>query len=633
MERFDVSRRVLELDRGARRLTNFLHAAELVHAATTGQRLRLVGAMRWLQERRADPTLDGDGAELRLEGDEDAVRIVTIHASKGLQYPVVFVPFAWGDDAKSPGRESAVLVPDSVDPTRRRLDVHTNPHHPTRATAIERYREANVREAIRLLYVALTRAQMRCVVYDAYADQLSDSALATVLHAGDAAMVGSDRVAAAAARVAEQGSEQLAADLESLASRAASHVGFAELTPTEAVTRFVAGPAAPAALRVRNFDRAGLDTTWRRSSFTAMVAGHGTEIDARLEGLDHDANADELAVAEASLALPEPPLLDQPPAVPLAAFPGGAREGTFLHAIFEHASFTSLAPEVSDQAERGAAKLAFAELVQRQADIHGMDLHRPGPHTANGGEGQPWSGALVDGLIDALQTPVGGPLGDWRLCDLPGERRLDELRFDLPIAGGHRHRARMGPATGRARHSQSPVYDHAFVEALTGPGSSMRPSYRRSLSALNFGRLAGYLTGSIDLVFATPDPEEPGRHRWWIADYKSNRLDLRRDGKVTIDNYCPDWMIVEMERHHYFVQLHLYLLALHRYLRHRLTDYDYERDVGGAYYLFVRGMVGSATPYDGEGRRHGVAFHRPGVEVIEALDRLFGTEDPLGDAE
>ena len=81
-----------------------------------------------------------------------------------------------------------------------------------------------------------------------------------------------------------------------------------------------------------------------------------------------------------------------------------------------------------------------------------------------------------------------------------------------------------------------------------------------------------------------------------------------------------------MEHHHYFVQYHLYTLALHRFLRWRLgREYDYDKHIGGAYYLFIRGMVGPDTPRYGE-RVHGVFFDRPARAVIEALDRLF--DDP-----
>ena len=72
-----------------------------------------------------------------------------------------------------------------------------------------------------------------------------------------------------------------------------------------------------------------------------------------------------------------------------------------------------------------------------------------------------------------------------------------------------------------------------------------------------------------------------------------------------------------MARHHYFIQYHLYTLALHRFLMQRLPGYDYDRNVGGAAYLFVRGM-GADAPAG-----HGVFFDRPPRHVIEGMDALF----------
>ena len=85
----------------------------------------------------------------------------------------------------------------------------------------------------------------------------------------------------------------------------------------------------------------------------------------------------------------------------------------------------------------------------------------------------------------------------------------------------------------------------------------------------------------------------------------------------TPTHYSLPWLQHEMARHHYFVQYHLYLVALHRYLARRMSGYDIERHLGGAVYLFVRGMRGAAHP------ESGVFFDRPPSDVILALDELF----------
>jgi exodeoxyribonuclease V beta subunit len=79
-----------------------------------------------------------------------------------------------------------------------------------------------------------------------------------------------------------------------------------------------------------------------------------------------------------------------------------------------------------------------------------------------------------------------------------------------------------------------------------------------------------------------------------------------------------------MADHHYPLQALLYSVALHRYLRWRLADYDPHVHLGGVAYLFVRGMVGASTPVT-DGQRHGVfSWAVPADLVVELSDLLDG---------
>ena len=73
--------------------------------------------------------------------------------------------------------------------------------------------------------------------------------------------------------------------------------------------------------------------------------------------------------------------------------------------------------------------------------------------------------------------------------------------------------------------------------------------------------------GLIDVVFKAPTPEG---EKWFVADYKSNRIDPYKVRRYPAAHFGLEYMRYEMEHHHYYVQYHLYSLALHRYLRHRL---------------------------------------------------------------
>jgi exodeoxyribonuclease V beta subunit len=129
------------------------------------------------------------------------------------------------------------------------------------------------------------------------------------------------------------------------------------------------------------------------------------------------------------------------------------------------------------------------------------------------------------------------------------------------------------------------------------------------------------MTGSIDVLFRVKLGD---RYKYFVVDYKSNRLHLP-GGKVPHAAYEVGSMKNAMEDHHYPLQALFYCVALHRFLSMRVSDYDIERDLGGAGYLFVRGMVGSGTPLL-SGSRNGVLAWRPSTESILQVNALLGGE-------
>ena len=157
-----VRARLVHLPAGERRLTNFLHLAELLHDAESAQSLTPDAVCSWLHEQRESERASEDRFQLRLESDDDAVQIVTIHKCKGLEYPIVFCPFFW-------------LPAESQ--TRTELQFHDRDDREKRLTFDLRGRKAGAEkhqewqseevkaEELRLLYVAVTRAMNRCYIY------------------------------------------------------------------------------------------------------------------------------------------------------------------------------------------------------------------------------------------------------------------------------------------------------------------------------------------------------------------------------------------------------------------------------------------------------------------------------------
>ena len=112
----------------------------------------------------------------------------------------------------------------------------------------------------------------------------------------------------------------------------------------------------------------------------------------------------------------------------------------------------------------------------------------------------------------------------------------------------------------------------------------------------------GILNGKVDLFF-----EKDGRY--YILDWKSNHLGNRPE------DYTVNAMATAMEENNYYLQYYLYCLALYRYLQTRISNFDYEKQFGGVYYLFVRGMR--------KEHAHGIYFHKP------QLDDLCNLENAL----
>ena len=117
----------------------------------------------------------------------------------------------------------------------------------------------------------------------------------------------------------------------------------------------------------------------------------------------------------------------------------------------------------------------------------------------------------------------------------------------------------------------------------------------------------GFVNGCLDLV-CTFGKED--LNRYYVIDYKSNYLGSK------IENYAFENLERSLFEHCYDVQYLFYSLALHRLLRSRIKDYDYQKDFGGVIYLYLRGMQkGDAN--------HGIYKYKVKEELIEKLDKLF----------
>ncbi|MGM0819156.1 MAG: UvrD-helicase domain-containing protein, partial [Actinomycetota bacterium] len=599
--------RLLAGQRGDRAVTNLGHLTERLHATEQAERLGPGALLAWLRRARAE-ALEGTGpaaedAELRLERDDAAVQVATVHGAKGLEFGVVLCPFLWH---ASVVRDRDILrFHDPDDDERLTLDLHLDTKAEPKRSHLEHATREVAREDLRLAYVALTRAVHEAIVWWGPFSGASDSPLATLLAPSGPAPAtdGDDDPARAAV-------EALAAQHEAIAVEALA-------APPSPRRHDPGARRAPGAtLEAASFART-LDRAWQRTSFTALTrAPRGPAVEgdeARELGRDVD---DDPAAAEVGGAptdarpgggppegsppggsAPGEPWPGEAPAggpppdaasVPLAAVPRGPVVGDLLHRVLEHTDFAA-APDDDE---------ALAAVVARSL--------RGRPELAA------WRDTIVDGLTAALATPLGGDLGETRLADLARGDRLDELAFELPLAGGHAPRAMLtlaDVATVLRRHDDGSEAA-AALEALP-PGVRHRPS-------------RGYLTGSVDLVARL---RQDGAPRYLVVDYKTTWLGDRMQGdegeRSTAWHYRPDALEQAMRPYGYHLQALLYLVAVHRHLRARLgRAYDPDRDLAGVAYLFLRGMTGPCARRP-DGRVDGVWRWRPSAALVEEASALL----------
>lgn len=531
---------------GERRLTNVLHLAELLQAASSqidGEQ----SLIRWLAQ-QIDEALDGSAGEseektVRLESDEDLVKVITIHASKGLEYPVVCLPFAHSHREVTTGKTSVMQVGQAGGDRHWTLDFD---RADAQAADLDR-----LREDLRLWYVALTRARhalwvgwspikrgngKKCVNHDSAAGHL--------LAGGD--------------EPDEVGWWPKLQALQSNAQGEPLSVQFVLAPQTVGLTRWQR-TEQPVALREALVCSARIDKTWGIASFSRLTRGLSSQAVSASAVLPSTA----LTTGSASLDMATPrPADDEPEDVggamdlsielssfltgeaqgapgtfaPLAlpapwhSFARGPSAGNFLHDQMEWLAAdgfvlqpgTPMAERLLKRCERAGYKAQADGVVQWLSRLVAQPLgvaHR-GPHVA----------------LNALQTV------------------LPEMEFWLPAERMH------------AREIDNLCQQHLL------PGVA-RPQ-------LPDAQLHGMLMGFADLVF-----EHAGRY--WVLDYKSNHL-----GALDAD-YSAEALDQAMAEHRYEVQAALYMLALHRLLRLRLgAAYDPAQHLGGAVYLFMRGIDG-----------------------------------------
>jgi exodeoxyribonuclease V beta subunit len=549
--------RVLGYENGERSLTNILHLAELLHHAAEEKKLTITGLLRYLRERLSNPHAPDIEQQLRLESDADRVRIVTIHKAKGLEYPIVFCPFAW-EGTRLSSKKGFLFHPREETTQNAKLVFDAG------SADLEKHLELALQEELaenlRLLYVSLTRAVHRCYFAWGAFSGADTSAPAYLLH--------QPRVAASNKVVLNPGEE-----LSSLIRKTACR--FKNLTDQEIIAElqeFVDQAGGDLKLSIKdecpeptNYRQADtneqllcrkltgkINTDWRISSFSSLTSKRQT-----FRGSDLLPDRD----AEMQVPLNTLPVSVKGDAEQtILTFPRGARAGIFFHELFEQLNFNS------------ADKSHQEELITAKLMDYGYELS--------------WHPVIMNMLDNALHVNLHAKIPELQMSKVPNSSRINEMEFYFPL---------------------SSVTPSSFTKIFAKDTSPSIPALQEisgQLGRLTFSPLKGFMKGFIDMVF-----EYGGKY--YLLDWKSNYLGNR------LEDYHQSKLAGVMQSRYYFLQYHIYCLALHQYLQNRLPGYQYDSHFGGIFYIFLRGVDRHRGP------DYGIYYELPDSSLISRFSETL----------
>ncbi|MEJ2589840.1 MAG: exodeoxyribonuclease V subunit beta [Candidatus Thiodiazotropha sp.] len=373
-----IENRLLEFRDGERRLTNLYHLAELLHQQATTTWCGMEGLLKWLVRQREARAQDEQ--LLRLESDSHLVKIDTLHGSKGLEYPIVFCPYLW-DESEGLADDRPYLFHDPAADYAAVLEIGSDGFARDR----QRLQEESLAESLRLLYVALTRAEQRCYLPWGPVKNSETSALCWLLHSGRT-IADETPPEAWYARARAMSAEAQQQDLEGLVARAGGSIDLSPL-PADGMPGQMALAMPPTLTLARHFS-ARIEAVRRVASFSSLAAGRPEDHP------DHDAQT----LGETLLL---PPLAGDD----IHGFPRGAGPGSCLHAVLELVDFTA------------PADVDLMPLITRLLRLHVIE--------------ERWAPVVAGMVRDLTATPLNRE--GLALGSVAPSRRVNEMAFHFPV--------------------------------------------------------------------------------------------------------------------------------------------------------------------------------------------------------
>ncbi len=593
--------RVLGEDDGERHITDLDHLSEIL--ASIPRFARNAGAgecFETLTELVNDSDSRNEQFERRIEGDEVAVKVMTIHSSKGLQFPVVFLPtliktpptknsHPWMFSFAFPGETSSRRVLDIASGfpgAKKWIFDPTGTNDPQYAEIRKNGRELLYKDDVycdskRLLYVALTRAEHKVVLYWSATGKISGNtkvALAQVLAAHDSNLpsipVEAEPLNALMASIA--GASQGTISAKPLSPHPADTLKWVKPNSAQQAIANTAQYARTNVVRTYGFAR------WSYSALSKTLSG---------DNYNKDSDNDIVGATDESNDAPAlPPQVSDiniafdiaKDTMPLYDIAGSSTFGNAVHEIFD--SINPASAQLNDDV-RKEAEHRFANTHSKEQRVN-----------------------IAEGIIASIHAPLGDPFAGNSLHTLGTTHRLSELEFNFHLPQSDTGAFPLSDIGAlMLQHGNLDPYLTAYAQDIADSPSTIT--------------VAGYMTGFIDAVFrVNSETSEPV---YVVADYKTNRLHNPSNAQQNpLTPYHPNNLVASMVKDGYIMQALVYSVALHRYLQWRQSGYDPNIHLGGAAYLYIRGMTGYSTG-EPTPRPYGVYHWRPTTALVLALDALF----------
>ncbi len=576
--------KILRQFQGAQQLTHLMHLAERLQAKALEDQISPELTLNWLREKRLEEIDEADALDqVRPHLDEAAVEVVTVHKSKGLEYPILFCPDLW--TAKSTQKPTIRVLDPDREGDGKILDLRLEEDssiQPLKSEAQEKLDIADNKEARRLLYVALTRAVHHCCIYLHFTKK--DLPLYDLIRGEEEKRITSNEINLHLKEILEKWDQD-----PNISVEYHHHLGIAD---TEMLKK---GSLGEKALAVHPHPMP-TQKEFVKSSFSALAHLLKQEKDF----LDEDPVEEQsLQINHLIAQIPQiqreqlnaqQVLFDQ---VPLAEQLGfhPLEFGRMIHLLLEKIDY--------QKTDEFTLRLKIEGILEREGITEPFKKSKQ----------------LYQMIFHVLTTPLGKLAQNLKLMSLDKRHRQNEFLFEIQIA--------------KDEIITADQLNHLFLNHCENDlVFSSEQRNRFALFPKDF-QLTGLLKGFIDLLFKHPESGQ-----YFVVDFKSNLLNQlspqdQKNKLHQLINYHPLALREVVIDRLYFLQALIYTLALYRLLKHShalKTDHPVEirQKLGGVLFLFTRGMMGDKSRLSDDSVC-GVFEYQPPVSLLLAMDLLFSS--------